>query len=107
MITRMLNRMSGGWLAALLCACVVNVQATPLSLPGSRFLAGGDVSVLGLTERNGARYTDREGREGDALSILAAAGHNIVRLRLYDRPGPGHGDGGWHGAAPTSACRSS
>ncbi|HEX8601978.1 MAG TPA: glycosyl hydrolase 53 family protein, partial [Pseudoduganella sp.] len=96
MIIKMLNRMSRGWLAALVCAGALNVQAAPISLQWNPFLAGGDVSVLGLMEKNGARYTDREGHEGDALSILAAAGHNIVRLRLYDQPGPGHGNAGWH-----------
>ncbi|TQK03153.1 glycosyl hydrolase 53 family protein [Herbaspirillum sp. SJZ107] len=63
---------------------------------GSRFLAGGDVSVLGWLERSGARYHDRRGRRGDALAILRDAGFDIVRLRLYEQPGPGRGHDGWH-----------
>jgi arabinogalactan endo-1,4-beta-galactosidase len=96
MIDKFIGRLAAGGLAALLCAIAVNVQAAPGLMKGNPFLAGGDVSVLTLMENNGARYTDREGRESDALSILAAAGHNIVRLRLYDQPGPGHGNDGWH-----------
>lgn len=62
----------------------------------SRFYAGGDVSVLGWLERSGARYHDRRGRRGDALAILRDAGFDIVRLRLYEQPGPGRGHDGWH-----------
>lgn len=96
MITKILDRLTGGFLAALLFTCAVNAHAAPIALQKGTFLAGGDVSMLSLMEKNGARYTDREGTEKDALSILAAAGHNIVRLRLYDQPGPGHGNDGWH-----------
>jgi arabinogalactan endo-1,4-beta-galactosidase len=65
--------------------------------PGNvTLLAGGDVSVLPWLERSGARYRDRAGRQGDALAILHDAGFNIVRLRLYDGPGPGHGHDGYY-----------
>jgi arabinogalactan endo-1,4-beta-galactosidase len=47
-------------------------------------------------EAQGARYFDRQGRQGDALAILAANGHNIARLRLYDSPGPGSGADGYY-----------
>ncbi len=60
------------------------------------FLAGGDVSVLTLMEAKGAVYKDRHGKPGDALAILQGAGHNIVRLRLYEQPGPGNGNYGKH-----------
>lgn len=59
-------------------------------------LAGGDVSVLHWMERQGARYSDRRGRPGDALKILREHGHSIVRLRLYESPGKGHGVDGWY-----------
>jgi arabinogalactan endo-1,4-beta-galactosidase len=62
----------------------------------SPFYAGGDVSVLGWLERSGARYHDRRGHRGDALAILRDAGFDIVRLRLYEQPGPGRGHDGWH-----------
>ena len=70
-------------MTALLLACSA-AQAVP-------FLAGGDVSVLPLMEAHGATYFDRQGKPGDALKILAASGHNIARLRLYDSPGSGSG----------------
>ena len=60
------------------------------------FLAGGDVSVLSWMERAGARYADRQGRTRDALQILGDGGHSIVRLRLYESPGSGHGVDGWY-----------
>ena len=60
------------------------------------FLAGGDVSVLTWMEAAGARYSDRAGKTGDVLAILKAAGHNIVRIRLYERTGPGTGRDGWY-----------
>ena len=55
------------------------------------FLGGGDVSVLSLMEAHGARYYDQSGKEGDALTILRGSGFRIVRLRLYEDPGSGHG----------------
>lgn len=60
------------------------------------FLAGGDVSVLTLLESHGARYYDRHGREKDALEILKDSGYRIVRLRLYEEPGTGHGNDGYY-----------
>ena len=60
------------------------------------FLAGGDVSALSWMERSGARYSDRQGRVGDALQILKAHGHNIVRIRMYDTTGSGTGADDWY-----------
>jgi arabinogalactan endo-1,4-beta-galactosidase len=71
-------------------------SAPAASGAGAAFLAGGDVSVLGWLEKQGARYRDRRGRRGDALTILRDAGFRIVRLRLYEQPGPGRGHDGWH-----------
>jgi arabinogalactan endo-1,4-beta-galactosidase len=76
-------------LAAFAGAAAPSIAAEPL-------LAGGDVSALPLLERHGAHFTDRAGHERDALSILRDAGQNIVRLRLYDDPGVGHGKDGYH-----------
>lgn len=64
--------------------------------PAVPFLAGGDISVLTWMEAAGARYSDRAGKSGDVLAILKAAGHNIVRIRLYERTGPGTGRDGWY-----------
>jgi arabinogalactan endo-1,4-beta-galactosidase len=60
------------------------------------FLAGGDVSVLSLLEEHGARYYNRAGQAKDALEILRDSGYRIVRLRLYDDPGSGHGNDGYY-----------
>lgn len=60
------------------------------------FLAGGDISALSWMEAAGARYADRAGHTGDVLRILKDAGHNIVRIRLYDQTGPGTGADGWY-----------
>lgn len=70
--------------------------AWPAGAQPRPFLAGGDVSVLSWMEAAGARYSDRAGTPGDALAILKAAGHNIVRIRLYERTGPGTGRDGWY-----------
>ena len=70
--------------------------ALPAGAAPSPFLAGGDVSALTWMEAAGARYSDRAGNTGDALAILKAAGHNIVRIRLYERTGPGTGRDGWY-----------
>lgn len=76
-------------LALLLAAALGTAQA-------QQFLAGGDFSVLSWMERAGARYSDRQGKPGDALEILKRYGHNIARIRLYDNTGPGTGTDGWY-----------
>lgn len=77
-------------LGAALCAAALPAAANePL-------LAGGDYSVLPLMEKHGAVFSDRQGKPGDALKILRESGHNIARLRLYEGPGPGTGNEGWH-----------
>ncbi|HEY1393754.1 MAG TPA: glycosyl hydrolase 53 family protein, partial [Methylibium sp.] len=72
-----------------------NIELVRESAPRP-FLAGGDVSVLSWMEKAGAQYADRRGRVRDALQILKDSGHSIVRLRLYESPGSGHGVDGWY-----------
>ena len=50
------------------------------------FLRGADLSSLPEAEACGARFFDRDGREGDALRILALSGVDLVRLRLWHDP---------------------
>jgi len=76
-------------LAAGLATALPAQAATP-------FLAGGDISALTWLEKAGAVYKDRAGRPGDCLAILKRYGHNIARIRLYDRTGPGTGHDGWY-----------
>ena len=71
----------------------INVTKDDVARP---FLAGGDVSVLSLLEQHGARYYNRAGQARDALEILRDSGYRIVRLRLYEDPGSGHGNDGYY-----------
>ena len=80
---------------AAVCLTMFAGAAAP-SMAAEPLLAGGDVSTLTLLEQHGAHFTDRAGHERDALSILHDAGQNVVRLRLYEEPGPGHGKEGYH-----------
>ena len=59
------------------------------------FLTGGDINWLNFMEDmdDPVRYYDYDGTEKDAIQIMAENGANIVRLRLYNDPGKGHGDG--------------
>jgi arabinogalactan endo-1,4-beta-galactosidase len=82
-------------MAAAVCLAMFAGSAAP-SMAAEPLLAGGDVSTLTLLEQHGAHFTDRAGQERDALSILRDAGQNVVRLRLYEEPGPGHGKEGYH-----------
>lgn len=76
-------------LAATLASALPAQAATP-------FLAGGDISALSWMERAGAVYKDRDGNPGDCLALLKRYGHNIARIRLYDKTGPGTGNDGWY-----------
>lgn len=60
------------------------------------FLIGGDVSQLNYVEDMGAKFYDAEGVQADPLQILAENGWNFARLRLYNDPGPGRGDGTYY-----------
>ena len=53
---------------------------------GSEILKGGDISSLSLIEQNGGKFR-KDGQEQDCIKLLAGAGFNIVRLRLYNDPG--------------------
>ena len=58
-----------------------------------RLLKGGDISALTWVEDEGGKYYDADGNEKDALQILAENGWNFARLRLYNSPGKGRGNG--------------
>ena len=60
------------------------------------FLIGGDVSQLNYVEDMGAKFYDADGVQADPLQILAESGWNFARLRLYNDPGPGRGDGSYY-----------
>lgn len=62
------------------------------------FIKGADLSTLSEVEACGGRFYDLDGREDDAMSILARRGVNHVRLRLWNDPkseaGESYGGGG-------------
>lgn len=61
------------------------------------FIRGADVSTLLVQEASGVKYYDEEGNEADLLKVLAEAGVNYVRVRVwnnpYDADGNGYGGG--------------
>jgi hypothetical protein len=61
-----------------------------------RLLKGGDVSELSYVESMGGKFYDQDGNEKDLFQILRENGHDIVRIRLYNEPGKGHGDGSYY-----------
>ena len=62
------------------------------------FIKGADLSTLLEVERCGGRFYDLDGREDDAMRILARHGVNHIRLRLWNDPysdsGESYGGGG-------------
>ncbi|WP_249900642.1 glycosyl hydrolase 53 family protein [Paenibacillus sp. PK3_47] len=61
-----------------------------------RLLKGGDTSEITYVESMGGKYYDRNGIEKDLFQILKENGQDIVRLRLYNNPGKGRGDGTYY-----------
>ncbi len=61
-----------------------------------KFYVGGDISELCYVEDMGAKFYDSNGKEQDAVELLADNGWNIARLRLYNNPGKGRGDGTYY-----------
>ncbi|WP_327640987.1 arabinogalactan endo-1,4-beta-galactosidase [Kribbella sp. NBC_00482] len=57
-----------------------------------RTIRGGDLSGLAKNEAFGARYADAHGRRGDAVRILAGAGMNLGRLKVWVDPADGFND---------------
>jgi len=60
------------------------------------FLNGGDITELTYTEDMGGKYYDFDGNQVDPLEFLAANGWNMVRIRIYNYPGKGRGEGGFY-----------
>lgn len=61
-----------------------------------QLLKGGDVSEVTQVEMNGGKFYDQNGVEKDVFQTFKENGHDIVRLRLYNDPGKGNGDGKWY-----------
>ncbi len=60
------------------------------------FMLGMDVSSVLAEEKSGVKYYDFDGKEADLFKVLAGAGVNTVRVRVWNDPfdGEGHGFGG-------------
>ncbi len=72
---------------------------------GDDFIRGMDVSSLLVEEESGVKYYDAEGTEQDLFKILADAGINCIRVRVWNDPydAEGHGYGGGNCTAETAA----
>lgn len=71
------------------------VTLTPTGQPYT-FLKGGDITELTYVEQCGGKFYDTDGIEKDALQILAEQGMNTARIRIYNNPGKGRGEGGYY-----------
>jgi arabinogalactan endo-1,4-beta-galactosidase len=65
-------------------ACLTSVSF-PRSAAGREFMAGADVSAVGVLEDHGALYRDA-GQPGDVIEMFADHGVNWFRLRLFVDP---------------------
>ncbi|MEV4065618.1 glycoside hydrolase family 53 protein [Nonomuraea dietziae] len=70
--------------AALLTAPPAHAEGGPLPIRGA------DVSSLAKSEALGGVYRDAEGRRGDPLRILRAAGLTHIRLKVWVEPADGY-----------------
>jgi arabinogalactan endo-1,4-beta-galactosidase len=59
-------------------------------------LNGGDITELNYVEDKGGIFYDFNGNRRDALEILAENGWNIARIRVYNNPGKGRGNGTYY-----------
>ncbi|HEX4811212.1 MAG TPA: arabinogalactan endo-1,4-beta-galactosidase [Nonomuraea sp.] len=75
-------------LAALLLALAA--VALPAEAKATLPVRGADVSSLAKSEALGGVYRDARGRPDDALRILATAGLNFVRLKVWVNPADGY-----------------
>ncbi|WP_066585771.1 glycosyl hydrolase 53 family protein [Cellulomonas timonensis] len=71
-------------------ANVDDVTLTPGQV--SRDVRGGDLSGLAKNEDHGATYKTAKGKAGDAVRILADAGMNVGRLKVWVDPADGYND---------------
>lgn len=69
------------------------------------FIKGMDISSLLVQEASGVRYYDENGNETDLMKLIADAGINYVRVRVWNDPfdADGNGYGGGNCTAETAA----
>lgn len=56
-------------------------------------LNGGDITELTYVEDMGGKFYDMAGEQIDPLEYLSSCGWNVVRIRIYNNPGKGRGNG--------------
>ncbi len=73
------------------------IYVEPIEGLSEDFVRGMDISSLIAEEESGVVYYDEKGKEADLLEVLADAGLNYVRVRVwndpYDENGNGYGGG--------------
>ncbi|MCR5322644.1 MAG: glycosyl hydrolase 53 family protein [Lachnospiraceae bacterium] len=74
-----------------------NVFVAPIEGISDDFYRGVDISTILAQEASGVKYYDAEGNEKDLFDLLADAGVNYIRVRVwndpYDADGNGYGGG--------------
>ena len=78
-------------MAGVLCAAMLTgTGQAPAQAAAPLSIRGADLSTLQRAEDLGARYSNQNGTQGDAMQILKAAGMNYVRLRVWVNPASGY-----------------
>ena len=82
-----------------------DIFVEPVSGLADDFICGMDISSLLAQEQSGVKYYDRDGKEADPMKVLADAGINCVRIRVWNDPydADGNGYGGGNCTAETAA----
>ena len=83
-----------------------DIFVTPIKGISDDFIRGMDISSLLAEEASGVKYYDEDGNEEDLLKILADAGVNYVRVRVWNDPfdEEGHGYGGGNCTVDTAVA---
>lgn len=82
-----------------------DIFVTPVKNLSQDFICGMDISSLLAEEASGVKYFDEAGNEADLLKVLADAGINYIRVRVWVDPFDenGNGYGGGNCTAETAA----
>ena len=69
------------------------------------FIKGADISTVLVQEKSGVVYYNKDGEQDDLFKILADAGVNYIRVRVWNDPydKEGRGYGGGNNDVPTAA----
>ncbi|MBQ8626945.1 MAG: glycosyl hydrolase 53 family protein, partial [Agathobacter sp.] len=74
-----------------------DIFVTPVEGISDDFIKGMDVSSVLAQEASGVKYYNQNGEEEDLFKILADAGINYIRVRVWNDPfdenGKGYGGG--------------